>query len=79
MCVCVLPRLPPVRCLASRKLTGSEVFTPATFSKLEVADRAPLVSAYTTNGFVIQGARVMGSVALLPRGLLHWKVLVTVT
>ena len=47
---------------------------PATFSRVEAADHAPLISAYTTNGFVIRGARVLGAVALLPRGYLHWRV-----
>ena len=41
---------------------------------MDPVQNAPLVQAYFTNGFMISGARVMGSVALLPRGMLHWRV-----
>ena len=35
-----------------------------------------MVNGYTTQGFVINSNRVYGSVALLPRGMLSWKVCV---
>ena len=35
---------------------------------------APVVDGVSTRGFNIRGITVLGSVALLPRGLLHWKV-----
>lgn len=50
---------------------------PATFAHLNIAEQAPVINAYTTNGFIIRGNRVYGSVALLPRGMLHWRVLIT--
>lgn len=59
---------------SSAKDINSDVFMPATFGRLEVTERAPLVNAYTTNGFVIGNDFVYGSVALLPRTMLNWKV-----
>lgn len=56
------------------KTVNTDVFVPPTFGRLEVTEQAPLVNAYTTNGFVIRNSFVYGSVALLPRTLLHWKV-----
>lgn len=56
------------------KTINTDYFTPPTFGRLELADEAPLVSAYTTNGFVIRNNFVYGAVALLPRTLLNWKV-----
>ena len=53
---------------------SNDVFTPPTFGRLEIDEQAPLVNAYTTNGFVIRNNFVYGSVALLPRTLLNWKV-----
>lgn len=52
----------------------TDTFTPPTFSKLEVSERAPEISGYLTNGFIIRGNAVFGSVALLPRGFFNWKV-----
>lgn len=52
-----------------------DLIRPATFSKVDAVEAAPVVQAYFTNGFLIRGTRVMGSVALLPRGMLHWRVL----
>ena len=51
-----------------------DLIRPATFSKVNTVETAPVVQAYFTNGFLIRGTRVMGSVALLPRGILHWRV-----
>ncbi len=74
-CCHARPRLSVYRLWSSKPGEGAEeVFMPATFSRMEVPEHAPLVQGYTTNGFVIAGNRVFGSVALLPRGLLHWKV-----
>lgn len=61
----------------SRWLATENVFMPATFAHLNIAEQAPVINAYTTNGFIIRGNRVYGSVALLPRGMLHWRVLIT--
>ena len=61
-------------CWRGVKTLNADVFVPPTFSRLEVADHAPLVDAYTTNGFILRGGRVLGSVALLPRGYFHWRV-----
>ena len=41
---------------------------PATFAHLNIAEQAPVVNAFTTNGFIIRGNRVYGSVALLVLG-----------
>lgn len=51
-----------------------DLILPATLSKVNVVEAAPVIQGYFTNGFMIRGVRVMGSVALLPRGMLHWKV-----
>ena len=56
------------------KNINTDYFVPPTFGRLEVGEQAPVVSAYTTNGFVIRSNFVYGSVALLPRTLLNWKV-----
>ncbi len=53
---------------------SEELFIPTTFNKLEVSDSAPMVNGYTTQGFIVNGNTVYGSVALLPRGILNWKV-----
>ena len=53
---------------------NTDYFTPPTFDRLELTEQAPLVNGYTTNGFVIRNNFVYGSVALLPRTLLNWKV-----
>lgn len=72
---CVAARLGPRTASRSKADSiNSEYFTPPTFGQLEVTEQAPLVNAYTTNGFVIRNNFVYGSVALLPRTLLHWKV-----
>lgn len=48
--------------------------SPSTFSKLDVAENAPVVDGYLSHGFIIRGSLVRGSVALLPRAMLNWKV-----
>ncbi|XP_064400372.1 NADH dehydrogenase [ubiquinone] 1 alpha subcomplex assembly factor 3-like isoform X2 [Halichondria panicea] len=53
---------------------SEELFIPTTFNKLEASDSAPMVNGYTTQGFIVNGNTVYGSVALLPRGILNWKV-----
>lgn len=58
----------------SSESVSGDLFIPATFSKLEVSDSAPMVNGYTTRGFVVNSNTVYGSVALLPRGFLSWKV-----
>ncbi|CAI8044201.1 NADH dehydrogenase [ubiquinone] 1 alpha subcomplex assembly factor 3 [Geodia barretti] len=62
------------RCRRSYSGPDGDIFLPAALSKVDPVQNAPLVQAYFTNGFMISGARVMGSVALLPRGMLHWRV-----
>ena len=57
---------------------NTDYFVPPTFGRLEVGDQAPIVNGYTTNGFVVRNNFVYGSVALLPRTLLNWKVHVQV-
>ena len=52
----------------------SDGLVPTTLSRVDVPEQAPLISAYSTQGFTLRGVRVMGSVALLPRGFFHWKV-----
>ena len=52
----------------------SDGIIPTTLSRLEVAEQAPLISAYSTLGFTLRGVRVIGSVALLPRGFFHWNI-----
>lgn len=52
----------------------TDTFTPATFSRLEVAEQAPVIHAYHTKGFVIRDSVVYGSVGLLPRSFFNWKV-----
>ena len=57
---------------SSRLQSGSAM--PTTLSTLEVVGQAPLVTGYGPEGFALQGAYVLGSVALLPRGYFHWNV-----
>jgi NADH dehydrogenase [ubiquinone] 1 alpha subcomplex assembly factor 3 len=48
---------------------------PTTLSKVNVDDKAPLISSYGTRGFTVRGStRLTGSVALLPKGYFHWKI-----
>lgn len=54
--------------------THSDGAMPTTLSRVDVGDKAPLISAYSTQGFSLQGVKVMGSVALLPKGFFHWNV-----
>lgn len=54
-----------------RQLT--DTILPATFSKLDVSEQAPVLDGYLSNGFIIRGGVVHGSVALLPRALFSWK------
>ena len=53
---------------------SSDTFVPATLSKIDVVERAPVVHSYLTNGFIIRSSVVYGSVGLLPRGFFNWKV-----
>ena len=67
------------RCLIRSKTNkvttvNTDYFVPPTFGRVEVGDLAPIVNGYTTNGFVVRNNFVYGSVALLPRTLLNWKV-----
>ena len=52
----------------------ADTFVPATLSKLDVVERAPIVHSYLSNGFIIRSSMVYGSVGLLPRGFFNWKV-----
>lgn len=72
-----VPSYPPRLLSAQGRSLATNVFMPATFAHLDIAEQAPVVNAFTTNGFIIRGNRVYGSVALLPRGLFHWKVTAT--
>ena len=47
---------------------------PSTLSTVEVAAKAPLITAYSSGGFTLQNAYVVGSVGLLPRGYFHWNI-----
>lgn len=48
---------------------------PTTLSKIEPGEQAPIVSAFSSHGFTLRGLRkVMGSVALLPKGFFHWRI-----
>lgn len=47
---------------------------PTTLHEVETNSNAPLVTAYSSKGFALQGAYVLGSVALLPRGYFHWNI-----
>ena len=47
---------------------------PTTLSRLDVSELAPVVSSYSVQGFTIRGNKLIGSLALLPRGIFHWKV-----
>ena len=47
---------------------------PTTLSRLEASQYAPLVDSYSSKGFDVKGAKFVGSLALLPRALFHWKV-----
>ncbi len=53
---------------------SDEVLVPTTFNRIEIPETAPMINGYTTQGFVVNGNTVYGSVALLPRGMLNWKV-----
>ena len=55
---------------------SSEGMMPTTLTKMNMMEeKAPLISAYSVQGFTIRGTnRVIGSVALLPKGFFHWKV-----
>ena len=53
---------------------SSDTFVPATFNRLDVVERAPVVHSYLSNGFIIRSSVVYGSVGLLPRGFFNWKV-----
>lgn len=52
----------------------TDTFMPATLSRLDVVEKAPVVHSYLTNGFIIRNSVVYGSVGLLPRGFFNWKV-----
>lgn len=47
---------------------------PTTLNRLEAVEAAPVISSYSVQGFTIRGNRLIGSVALLPRGVFSWKV-----
>ena len=53
---------------------GGGLVLQTTLSRINVEEAAPLISAYNMQGFTLRGVRVMGSVALLPRGFFHWNV-----
>ena len=74
-----LAAISPARCRIRSKsnkptTVNTDYFVPPTFGRLEVGDQAPILNGYTTNGFVVRNNFVYGSVALLPRTLLNWKV-----
>lgn len=62
------------KCVSHSQRWLTDVPVAATFGRLEVAEEAPVVGTYLTNGFIIRGNMVHGSVALLPRGVFNWKV-----
>lgn len=66
--------MPVLCCRWNTESVSEELFIPATFNKLELSENAPMVNGYTTQGFVVNGNTVYGSVALLPKGILNWKV-----
>ena len=43
-------------------------------SRANVEGGAPLVTAYSAQGFNLKGVQVVGSVALLPKGFFHWRI-----
>lgn len=54
--------------------SSTDTFVPATLSRLDVAEGAPVIHSYLSNGFIIRRSVVYGSVGLLPRGFFNWKV-----
>lgn len=50
------------------------VAMPTTLSGLQTHDLAPVISSYSVKGFTVRGNKLVGSLALLPRGIFHWKV-----
>ena len=60
------------RCISDEKVEQVGI----TMSKLPIMNslQSPVIEGYTARGFNINGNRVFGSVALLPRAYFHWKV-----
>lgn len=61
-------------CLLLRGHSNQATPMPTTITALELHEHAPFVSSYNTQGFTVQGNKLMGSVALLPKGMFSWKV-----
>lgn len=68
-----------VRSIKTQTKLLTDTFTPATFGRLEVSEKAPIIDSYLSNGFIIRTSVVYGSVGLLPRGFFNWKVTQKIT
>ncbi|XP_065909900.1 NADH dehydrogenase [ubiquinone] 1 alpha subcomplex assembly factor 3-like isoform X2 [Dysidea avara] len=60
------------RCISDEKVEQVGI----TMSKLPIMNslQSPVIDGYTTRGFNINGNKVFGSIALLPRAYFHWKI-----
>jgi hypothetical protein len=63
-----------VRVATRLRAYATDVPVQSTLTRIDAPALAPVVDSYHTNGFIIQGCLVKGSVALLPRAKFNWKV-----
>uniref|UniRef100_A0ABM0GW72 NADH dehydrogenase [ubiquinone] 1 alpha subcomplex assembly factor 3 n=1 Tax=Saccoglossus kowalevskii TaxID=10224 RepID=A0ABM0GW72_SACKO len=68
-------RLNVIRSMSKMYPTDDEKYDRTTISLLsKESEGLPNISSYSTHGFTINGDKIIGPVAILPKTLVHWAV-----